>query len=623
MAKTIDDLLRESENVRDEQRFEQNTAERVGGLFVDVVDWLDENVKVVNTDVPHVLSDLNDVNTNGVSEGDILKYNGSKWVPYSGDTEGRGVSSIIYYYRAVASDYLKPGTHGQADINLNDYLSVEQTGWGTNKPYLYKRSLITYTDNTSEWGVTQLDNIWQNIDVEDYHGYSLIINPSYAIFEEPVDQENPYVDPDGSIHYGPGQIDTSAWNAKIQILKSDEPQIIGYDVENHINCTVTIAGEGTTELTITVDSLNSSSSVTTGLISFYVTIFDVNDGYYHPFFNVNIPIYINRIGSRYQVICGDVEQTIMTKVVYDDGGGQIIRFNNLGEYIRSSELNMSKLTTEVGNLSGDVTALTSEFEQTSSEIRMAVSANTDSIASIDLQVSAITSTVSANTQSISQINQTVDEISLGVTSLESGIIRTGIDIEQGKITLAANKVTFTNSDGTVNNKISIDPVTGTLHAVDGEFEGDITARSLKTSTLPVSGSTDSLNPTVIPLLTNPAGVYHLKGGGYFSLPKAWDFLGKQITLFISPGEHWEHAHLYTTDRYNSANSGFHILGYRKSDMSELEMLFDNIECSTSTLSLLSTSVYNDNNAFWEIMSQRGSISCGGRVVYPDGCFTGL
>ena len=429
MAETIAQLLNESNTIRTEEVAGQNTAGRVGGLFTNIVQWLDDNVVKGGT-IPRNLSDLRDVKTEGASNGNFLKYDGSDWVPSSGGADGRGVSQILYYYRAVASEYLKPGTHGQKDINTDDdYLSVEDTGWGEERPYLYKRSCTQYTDDEWEWGTTQLENVWYGDDGEDKSGYTLIINPDYAIFEEPVDRENPHVNPDGSIWYGPGPVDTSGWASKVQVLKSTEPQFVSYTEEAHRNCQVTISGEDTTELTVTIDSVSSGSGVTDGLVSFFITVFDADEARYKPFFKVEIPIYINRIGSRYQVVCGDVEETIMTKVVYKDAEtGEVIRFSNLGDYIRSSELNMSKLTTDIQGVSEDVRTLTSEFNQTSSAITMSVSANTESISGLtkttaDLTIEAdrIAGVVSGQTQSISGITNQMSEVEMQLSGITTTV----------------------------------------------------------------------------------------------------------------------------------------------------------------------------------------------------------
>ena len=64
----------------------------------------------------------------------------------------------------------------------------------------------------------------------------------------------------------------------------------------------------------------------------------------------------------------------------------------------------------------------------------------------------------------------VDEI-----MANNSLLSTGINIVTGKIELRADKVTFTSSDGTISNKIWIDPITGTLHATNAEISGKITA----------------------------------------------------------------------------------------------------------------------------------------------------
>ncbi len=60
---------------------------------------------------------------------------------------------------------------------------------------------------------------------------------------------------------------------------------------------------------------------------------------------------------------------------------------------------------------------------------------------------------------------------------DTGLRSTGINIEDGKITLRGDRVTFTNSTGSPTNKIWVDSSTGTLHATDGEFSGKITTTS--------------------------------------------------------------------------------------------------------------------------------------------------
>ena len=54
----------------------------------------------------------------------------------------------------------------------------------------------------------------------------------------------------------------------------------------------------------------------------------------------------------------------------------------------------------------------------------------------------------------------------------------GINIKQRIIDLIADKVNFLMPDGSTNAKISIDPTTGALNAVDGNFDGTVRAKNL-------------------------------------------------------------------------------------------------------------------------------------------------
>jgi hypothetical protein len=54
----------------------------------------------------------------------------------------------------------------------------------------------------------------------------------------------------------------------------------------------------------------------------------------------------------------------------------------------------------------------------------------------------------------------------------------GLNIKNRVIDLIANKVNFLMPDGSTNAKVSIDPSTGALNAVDGNFEGTVRAANL-------------------------------------------------------------------------------------------------------------------------------------------------
>ena len=67
--------------------------------------------------------------------------------------------------------------------------------------------------------------------------------------------------------------------------------------------------------------------------------------------------------------------------------------------------------------------------------------------------------------------------SLEAILTNTGLRSTGIDITDGLIDLRADKVKFSNSNGTVSGKVWIDPTYGTIHATDGDFSGEVTATS--------------------------------------------------------------------------------------------------------------------------------------------------
>ena len=84
--------------------------------------------------------------------------------------------------------------------------------------------------------------------------------------------------------------------------------------------------------------------------------------------------------------------------------------------------------------------------------------------------------------------------SLEAILTNTGLRSTGIDITDGLIDLRADKVKFSNSNGTVSGKVYIDPTYGTIHATDGDFSGKITANSGSIAgTLGVTGGLDVKN----------------------------------------------------------------------------------------------------------------------------------
>ena len=72
------------------------------------------------------------------------------------------------------------------------------------------------------------------------------------------------------------------------------------------------------------------------------------------------------------------------------------------------------------------------------------------------------------------INQNARRISL---VQQSGTKLAGIDIQNGTVNLMGDRVIFSNSTGTVSGNVWIDPDDGTIHAINGDFSGEITATS--------------------------------------------------------------------------------------------------------------------------------------------------
>jgi hypothetical protein len=141
----------------------------------------------------------------------------------------------------------------------------------------------------------------------------------------------------------------------------------------------------------------------------------------------------------------------------------------------------------------------------------------------------------------SQILQEADRISLNVwtgdgvtlpnTSEGAGytyLRNCGIDIGTRNITLKADKVHFTNTAGTVTDKISIDPTTGTLNAENAHISGDFTFKV----TYQDVGDLDSSTTATV---SNLHSFYILGGQSFqsytFTFPAASSCQGLQLQLF--------------------------------------------------------------------------------------------
>ena len=119
-----------------------------------------------------------------------------------------------------------------------------------------------------------------------------------------------------------------------------------------------------------------------------------------------------------------------------------------------------------------------------------------------------------------------------------GIGNCGIDFTNEVINLRGNKVTFGNTAGTVTGKVYIDPTTGTLHAVDGDFEGTVKASKYyiakQTANIDggISGDTAVID-SGIQLVQVMSYADSSSVLNYLRLPKASENDGMQIEIFVT------------------------------------------------------------------------------------------
>ena len=148
-----------------------------------------------------------------------------------------------------------------------------------------------------------------------------------------------------------------------------------------------------------------------------------------------------------------------------------------GSYTKDGQTvnGMSSITNTMEGISTNVQSISdtvsehSQFIQESGKFQTTI---TKQVNDLGVNVSDLKGNVSDLTTNVtsmqSQITQLPDQIKAEVND---GLKSTGIDITNGTIALAADKVSFTNSLGTINDKISIDPTTGTLNAENANITG--------------------------------------------------------------------------------------------------------------------------------------------------------
>ena len=224
-----------------------------------------------------------------------------------------------------------------------------------------------------------------------------------------------------------------------------------------------------------------------------------------------IPFWCNLIGTWRELIIGDTRTAIAEKTKYLDdqytafhaeyqqsseaatqkfnkitgiigsNGEKIVTKTEFGTYKQSASENFAKLQKDVnGKLN------TSEFKQTADSFDLCTTT----------QASGYAGTAESNAKGAAQgYANTAESNAKGAAqgyantaesnaknhantvggNIRSDLLKTGINIDGNArtITLRGDKVTFTNAAGTVSDKVSIDPTTATLNAVNAKLSGQL------------------------------------------------------------------------------------------------------------------------------------------------------
>jgi hypothetical protein len=132
----------------------------------------------------------------------------------------------------------------------------------------------------------------------------------------------------------------------------------------------------------------------------------------------------------------------------------------------------------------------------------------------------------------SQIKQTAENIDLSIRD-DLGEVGINIDSPTKTIKLLADKVNFYDSTGTsLNSKVWLDPVTGAINAVDGNFEGTIKATNFYSNLCLVTGSGTTNVGAADTVVIGGSGINTATNEDIIiNLPAAATYKGKVITIY--------------------------------------------------------------------------------------------
>jgi len=109
-------------------------------------------------------------------------------------------------------------------------------------------------------------------------------------------------------------------------------------------------------------------------------------------------------------------------------------------------------------------------------INLQVQSNTQNISYLGNDITYMNSYISTIDQKADNISLRVENVNSYLNDVKDGLTYTGINISNGNINLRGDKVTFSDSTGTITDKIQINPATGTLIAENAYITGKIEAQ---------------------------------------------------------------------------------------------------------------------------------------------------
>ncbi len=379
------------------------------------------------------------------SDGTYSPYTDPHWVTQYME-DGRGIADITNYYCLTTSVQgpMPPakGTDGNYVVNTSIWSTA--TGVPSEEyPYLWNFELITYTDETNSVTPVHIASQWVKGDKGDQGDKG--------------DKGDKGEQGDQGEKGDTGEAGQNAFNVVAQTLTfstddTGEPQLTS-------NVATVAATCGGRTATVALQTISEALNCTA------------------------------RIGSANTIVI-----TAIDKTYYDSSGNALSGSTGAAYCIPATSGHVSAVAVLTSGTTSATMPVTvywtvdvsahfatfyhdnKVFESTIGTVSNRVDNLSDTVGTLDEKVDTEVSNLAT---SISTIRQTADSISLEVKTLsgisqdmDDGLRRTGIDIEDGKISLQADQFEVRNNDGEITAEINSD---GELEVNSGIFSGKIMA----------------------------------------------------------------------------------------------------------------------------------------------------